>query len=213
LLSAVIGGGQYLLRRRDRRMRTAMSVRLSRRGQVTVVVFAAMVVALMGLLVAQGPASAHDHQIPETALMKGKQKLQEGRKVGWSDWYASAGNGECVLAHADYLFGFPTVDGKPQIPSVDAGSRLKIRIYKSQKPRPLNLAGMDKYGNASAEVSVSLKPVFRNEKRVAWDAVFRVDRPDTRYRLVSEGYWKDREGCGGEQHAFWSFQLKTGGAS
>jgi hypothetical protein len=48
---------------------------------------------------------------------------------------------------------------------------------------------------------------------VAWDAVFRVERPDTRYRFVSEAYWQDREDCGGEQHAFWSFQVQTGGAS
>jgi hypothetical protein len=43
--------------------------------------------------------------------------------------------------------------------------------------------------------------------------VFRVDRSETRYRLVSEAYWQDREDCGGEQHAFWSFQVQTGGAS
>ncbi|HSK99040.1 MAG TPA: hypothetical protein VK869_01760 [Rubrobacteraceae bacterium] len=174
---------------------------------------AAIVVALAGILVAQGPASAHDHRIPETVLMKGKQKLQEGRKVRYSDWFASTGGGECVHAHADYAFGFPEIERKPHIPSVDAGSKLKVRIYKSQKPRPFNLARVDKDGNPTREVSVNLKPVIRNEKRVAWDAVFRVDRPDTRYRLVSEGYWNDREDCGGKQHAFWSFQVKTGGAS
>ena len=188
-------------------MRKAMSIELSGRGRVTIVVLTTMVVALVGVLVAQGPASAHDHRIPKTVLMQGKEELQTGRKVEYSDWVASAGGGECVHAHADYALRFPRVD------NVAAGSKLKVRIYKSHKPRPFNMVEVDKEGNPTGEVSVRLKPVVRNEKTVAWDAVFRVDRPDTRYRLVSEGYWNDREGCGGKQHAFWSFQVKTGGAS
>lgn len=188
-------------------MQRTMSIEQGRRGHMLIVVLAAMVVALAGALVAQRPADAHDHQIPKTVLMKGKEKLQAGRTVGWSDWYSSAGNGECVHAHADYTFGFPRVD------KVAAGSKLKVRIYKSQKPRPFHLAKVDKEGNPRGDVNVRLKPVVRNEKTVAWDAVFRVGRPDTRYRLLSEGYWKDREGCGGNQHAFWSFQVKTGNSS
>ena len=41
----------------------------------------AMAVALVGILAAQVPTSAHDHRVPKTALMKGKQELQTGRKV------------------------------------------------------------------------------------------------------------------------------------
>jgi hypothetical protein len=172
------------------------------------IVLAAIGAALLaGVLVAQRPASAHDHQIPKTVLMQGKQELQTGRKVGWSDWYSSAGGGVCAHAHADYAFGFPRVD------DVAAGSKLKIRIHKAQKPRPFHVAEVDKEGTPRGEMVVRLEPVVRSGKTVAWDAVFRVDRPDTRYRLLSEGYWNDREDCGGKQHAFWSFQVKTGGAS
>jgi hypothetical protein len=169
------------------------------------VLLVAMSLGLLGALLASGTAQAHDHQIPKTVLMQGKQELQTGRNVEWSDWYSSAG-GVCAHSHADYEFGFPRVDG------VAAGSKLKVRIHKAQKPRPFAMAEVDKEGVTRGEVVVRLEPVVRSGKRVAWDAVFRVDRPDTRYRLLSEGYWDDREGCG-KQHAFWSFQVKTGGAS
>lgn len=170
--------------------------------------FAATAVALLGLVLAiQRPADAHDHGIPKTVLMKGKKELQTGLKVGWSDWFSRTGAGECVHAHADYALRFPRVD------TVAAGSKLKVRVHKRQKPRSFALGKVDAEGNPRGEVGVRLKPVVRNERTVAWDAVFRVQRPDTRYRLIGEGYWKDREGCGGDQHAFWSYQVKTGSAT
>jgi hypothetical protein len=188
-------------------MRTTGSVEQGGWGRSVVVVLVTIAAALAGVLAAQEPASAHDHEIPKTVLMQGKEELQSGRKVGYSDWYSSAGGGECVHAHADYDLRFPRLD------DVAAGSKLKIRIHKHHKPRPFHLAEVDKEGVPRGEVDVDLKPVVRGEKTVAWDAVFRVERPDTRYRLVSEGYWQDREDCRGEQHAFWSFQVQTGRVS
>lgn len=197
-----------LLGRWDRRMRRTGSIDLRGRGRTIIVVLATLVAALLaGVLAVQEPASAHDHRIPKTVLVQGKEELQAGRKVEYSDWYSSAGDGVCVHAHADYAFRFPRAD------SVAAGSKLKIRIHKSHKPRSFHVVRFDKERVPKEEVSVRLKPVVRSEKTVAWDAVFRVKRPDMRYRLVGEGYWNDREGCGGEQHAFWSFQVKTGSAS
>ena len=50
------------------------------------VLLAAMAVSIVGLLVVQGQASAHDHRIPKTVLMKGKEELQTGRRVEEFTW-------------------------------------------------------------------------------------------------------------------------------
>ncbi len=189
----------------------ASKVTLAGRATVFRVCFGVVLaVSMVGvILIAQEPVQAHDHRLPKTVLMKGKQELQIGRKVEEYRWaYPSRNGNGCVVDEASFLFSFPR-----EVPTVAAGSELKVRIHKSHKPRSFSMAEVDQEGVSRGEVSVHLKPVVRGDKTVAWDAVFRVDRPDTRYRLVTEGYWKDREGCGGDQHAFWSFHVKTGGAS
>lgn len=45
---------------------------------------------------------------------------------------------------------------------------------------------------------------------MAWDARFRVGRPSRDYYLVTEGHWRDREGCDVDQYAFWGFHVTTG---
>ena len=57
----------------------------------------------------------------------------------------------------------------------------------------------------------TLEPVVRKEKRVAWDARFRVGRPSRDYYLVAEGPWRDREGCGVDQYAYRGFHVRTRG--
>jgi hypothetical protein len=189
-------------------MERTASVRLSGWERIVVVLLATMAMAVVGVLIAQGPASAHDHRVPKTVLMKGKEELQSGRKVWEYSWsYPSGGGGTCAAEQAVLDFGFPRVD------SVEAGTKLKVRIYKSQKPRSFYMAEVDENGTERGEVSVRFKPVVRNNHTVAWNAVFRVNRPDTDYRLASEGHWKDRQGCNADQYAFWSFHVKTGDAS
>ena len=55
----------------------------------------------------------------------------------------------------------------------------------------------------------TLERVVRDGKTVAWDAVFYVNRPDRDYYLVSRGLWRDTQGCGEDQYAYWSFHVKT----
>jgi hypothetical protein len=55
----------------------------------------------------------------------------------------------------------------------------------------------------------TLKRVVRDGRTVAWDAVFRVGQPGRDYYLVTEGHWKDREGCDDDQFAYWSFHVKA----
>jgi hypothetical protein len=173
------------------------------------VLLTAMVVALIGVLAAQIPASAHDHRVPKAVLMKGKQELQTGRKVNEYSWTYPAGEGICATEQAILTFGFPR-----EVPSVAADSKLKVRIHKSQKPRPLYLAEVDQNGAPRREVNVRLKPVVRDQRTVAWDAVFRVKRPNSDYYLEAEGHWNDRQGCNNaDQYAFWTFHVKTRSAS
>ena len=59
-------------------------------------------------------------------------------------------------------------------------------------------------------LSVTRKRVLQDGETVASDAVFRADHPNRNDYLISEGHWKDVEGCGGDQYAYWNFHVKTG---
>jgi hypothetical protein len=197
-----------MLRDERKRLKTTASGGASGLGWAAVLL-TAMAVALVGVLAAQVPASAHDHRVPKTVLMKGKQELQIGRKVNEYSWTYPAGEGICATEQAVLTFGFPK-----EVPSVAADSVLKVRIHKSQKPRPFYVAEVDQSGEPRGEVNVRLKPVVRDERTVAWDAVFGVKRPDSDYYLEAEGHWKDRQGCNdADQYAFWTFHVKTRSAS
>jgi hypothetical protein len=172
-----------------------------------------LAVSMVGvILVAQQPAQAHDHRAPKTVLMKGKQELQTGRKVEEYRWaYPSRNGNGCFVDEATFPFSFPR-----EVPTVAAGSELKVRIHKSHKPEPFYMAEVDQEGASRGAVSVRLRPVFQGGERLAWDAIFTMDRPDTDYRLVTKGRWRDRDDCLGErklQFAHWSFHVKTGGGS
>jgi hypothetical protein len=187
-----------------KRSKTMASVRASGLRWAAVLL-TAIAVALVGVLATQIPASAHDHRVPKTVLMKGKQELQTGRKVNEYSWTYPAGEGICATEQAILTFGFPN-----QVPSVAADSTLKVRIHKSQKPSPFYVAEVDQSGGQRGEVNVRLKPVVRDERTVAWDAVFRVKRPNSDYYLEAEGHWRDRQGCNdADQYALWTFHVKT----
>ena len=183
--------------------------------RMSFVVLAALAVSVVGIfLLAQGPASAHDHKPPKTVLMKGAKELQSGRLVEEYTWsYPSRNGNSCITDEAALAFGFPR-----EAPTVAAGSKLKVRIYNSQRPEPFYMQEVDREGVGRGEVSVVLKPVLRDGRTVAWDAVFSVERPRSVYRLVAEGHWQDRDCSDPEpidphQFAYWSFRVKTGSAS
>jgi hypothetical protein len=181
----------------------------------TAVVLAATAAALVAVvLVAQGPASAHDHQPPKTVLVKGNKTLQSGRLVAEYIWsYPSRNGNSCITDEAVVPFGFPR-----EVPTVAAGRTLKIRINTGHKLDSFYLHEVDRGGEPRGEVPVVLQPVIRDEKTVAWDAVFSVDRPKSVYRLVAEGHWQDQN-CSDpgpidpHQFAHWSFKVRTGSAS
>lgn len=174
----------------------------------------------VAVLVTQVPASAHDHLIPKTTLMKGAKELQNGRLVVDSSWTQPAGNGEFVTQTAVYSWGWPKVSssGVPVANHVAAESKLRIRINKKQRPDTFSVTAYPKvtenqgYWEPSGRerpLRSSLKPVVQDGRTVAWDAIFYVNRPDRNYYLVSEGHWKDVQASGADQWAHWSFYAKT----
>lgn len=187
-----------------KRMKSTVVAETGRRTSI-ILVFLAMTVAIAGILVVtQKPARAHDHRLPKTVLMKGGQELQTGRKVWEYSWTSPSGGGTCVTEQAILTFGFPG-----DVTSVAADSVLRVRIHKSQKPQHFYLSKVDENGTTIRQLRVRLDPVVRRGRTEAWDAIFRVSRPDSDYYLTTEGHWPDREGCNGDQYAFWSFHVKT----
>jgi len=175
-----------------------------------VALLAAMAVGLFGvLLLASGPAQAHDHQIPDTVLKKGAKELQAGTLVKESSWDQLTGDDECLNLSTIYRTRFPETD------RVAAGSRLRVRVSKAQRPDSFQVAAyrtVDEEGEPSGEgrlLKRSLEPVTVDGRTVAWDAVFSVNRPGRDYYLISEGRWQDSEGCQNEQFASWSFHVET----
>ena len=175
------------------------------------VLFASIVLGAVGLVLYSQPAVAHDHQPPETVLMKGSKELQAGRLTDEYRWsYPSRSGKACWTDEATIPLAFPR-----SLPTVATGSTLKVRVYKRQEPRPIVIQEIDREGQPRGEVAANMRPVARDGKTVAWDAVFTVDRPDTVYRLLAEGHWQDQdcsvEPIESDQFARWSFRLKTGG--
>ena len=178
--------------------------------RLPVALLAAMAMGLFGvLLLASGPAQAHDHQIPDTVLKKGAKGLQAGILVKESSWDQLTGDDECLNVSTIYRTRFPEAD------RVAAGSKLRVRVSKAQRPDSFEVAAyrkVDEEGEPSGEgrlLKRSLKPVTVDGRTVAWDAVFSVNRPGRDYYLISEGRWQDSEGCQNEQFASWSFHVKT----
>jgi hypothetical protein len=175
--------------------------------------FAAVAVAILATIavtVGAPPAEAHDHQIPETVLKKGSRDLQTGLKVAESVWVYSPGGGRCRGEQNLYVFRFPGVD------RVAMGSTLRVRIFKEQHPGSFMVWAHRKVDEDNYPVGKpqalrrTLDPVVWGGKTVAWDARFCMSQPSRDYYLVTEGHWRDREGCGGDQYAFWSFHVRTG---
>jgi hypothetical protein len=175
------------------------------------ILLAAVAVALVGVTVAAQPppAQAHDHRIPKTVLQKGARELQVGLKVIDSNWSYRSSATECVDVSATYVYRFPEVDG------VAAGSKLRARAHKSRRPDSFTVTAyhkLDANGLPSGEgqrLRSTLRPVVQDGRKVAWDAIFFVNGSGRHYYLIAEGHWQDRQGCGGDQWAHWSFHVRT----
>lgn len=198
-------------------MKTTASFGATVGRRLTVALLAAVMVGLFGVLLAQGPAQAHDHRIPNTVLKKGAKELQTGHRVIESQWVFPAGDGLCEVRSTYYTFEL--LDGSgfnyPEADRVAAGSELRVRISKTQRPDSFSVAAypeIDEHGNPSGGGRLlrrSLERVVVEGKTVAWDAEFAVKEAGRDYYLIAEGHWQDREGCDTDQYAHWSFHIET----
>ena len=160
--------------------------------RLTAALVAAMALGLLGfLLLAQAPAQAHDHQIPNTVLMKGANELQAGTRVYKSRWDQLFNEELCYSEVIEYRYRFPETD------RVAAGSKLRVRVSKAQRPDSFGIAAyraVDEEGEPSGEARLlkrSLERVVVDGKTVAWDAAFSVKSPGRDYYLISEGHWQE----------------------
>lgn len=176
-----------------------------------VVLFAA--VTLLGILALSGEAQAHDHEIPRTVLKKGTTGSQAGTRVIESSWAYPEEDGVCASETAIYTYRYPEVD------RVAPGRELRVRVFKVQRPDAFEIDAyprVDEAGRPAGQrlrLRSHLEPVVRDGRTVAWDVAFSLARPDRHYYLIGGGRWQDRQGCGLDQYAYWSFHVKTGAGS
>ena len=139
--------------------------------------------------------------------MKGTQELQKGSPGSYC-WTSPGGSGTWVYQCQDLTSGYPAAE------RVKAGSRLRIRFLKEQRPIDSSLVAhveRTKDGTATGKarrLTVRLRPVVEDGRTVAWDALFYVERPNRHYYLDASGTWEG-ERSGPEQDASWSFHVRT----
>jgi hypothetical protein len=147
------------------------------------------VVGLVGVFVVgvQGQAQALAPRPPDAILKQDNRALQDGRLIS-------------------YCWSNSCVDGVPRYPSavlVEPGTQLYIRLSENRRPERFSLRS-----RPSGQIDPTLRRVVRDGKTVAWDAYFRLERPDRHYYLGAFGVWKGSGGRSGD--AYWQFHVKTG---
>jgi hypothetical protein len=179
-----------------------------------ILILTAMAVALLlgaGVVVGvQAPARAHDHEPPEASfLYKGQRELQRGKWLS-SCWIYPNPDGTYTWHCLDYAIDFPAAD------RVGAGSELRIRVLKIQRPEQFLVSAYKKVNEeevpigSGRQLRTSLERVVQDGKTVAWDVVFSVNGPDRHYYLLAEGDWQDEHVEDASQDAAWTFHVKTG---
>jgi hypothetical protein len=159
---------------------------------------ASMALALVlfsGVLLAgvQGQAQALAPRPPDATLKQGNTILQDGRLISycWID--------RCV-------------DGVSRYPSavlVEPGTQLHIRLSENKRPDRFSLTRSWSPDGRERRLDTTLRRVERDGKTVAWDAYFRLERPDRHYYLGAFGVWKNQSGTV-RGDAYWQFHSRTG---
>src|SRR5215207_1105003 len=152
------------------------------------------VVGLVGVFLVgvQGQAQALAPRPPDATLKQGNTILQDGRLISycWID--------RCV-------------DGVSRYPSavlVEPGTQLHIRLSENRRPDRFSLTSSRSPDGQSRRIDTTLRRVERDGKTVAWDAYFRLERPDRHYYLGAFGVWKNQSGTV-RGDAYWQFHVKT----
>jgi hypothetical protein len=147
------------------------------------------VVGSVGVFVVgvQGQAQALAPRPPDATLKQDNKTLQHGLSISYC-W---------VPVCADGPSRYPTAV------LVEPGTQLYIRLSENRRPERFSLTSRSR---PSRRIDTTLMPVVRDGKTVAWDAYFRLKRPDRHYYLGAFGVWEGRGERGG---AYWQFHVKT----
>jgi hypothetical protein len=152
------------------------------------------VVGLIGVLLVgvQGQAKALAPRPPHATLKQDIRALQDGRLIS-------------------YCWGNSCADGPPRYASavlVEPGTRLYIRLSENRRPKHFSLSTSQTPDGRFRRIDTTLRRVVRDGKTVAWDAYFRLERPEHQYYMGASGVWKGAGGRHGD--AYWQFHAKTG---
>lgn len=139
----------------------------------------------------QGQAQALAPHPPDTTLKQGTRTLQDGRLISYC-WINRCADG---------------VSRYPSAVLVDPGTQLHIRLSENRRPERFSLRRSWSPDGRERRIDTTLRRVLRDGKTVAWDAYFRLERPDRHYYLGAFGVWK---GSRGSSDAYWQFHVKTG---
>lgn len=153
-------------------------------------------VILSGVLLAgiQAQAQALAPRPPDAILKQGDRTLQDGRRIAYC-WTRG-----CVDNFEDMY---------PSAVVVEPGVQLRIRLTENKRPRQFSLTRSWSPDGQSRQIDTTLRRVVRDGRTVAWDAYFRLERPNRDYYLDAFGGWKD-DGGRERGDASWQFHAKTG---
>ena len=144
---------------------------------------------------------------PRTALLANGEQLQRG--AHWAGCWTTG--------YPDGTYVTRCADGFPQFPDVDVvrpGTRVTIRVLKSQRPKEVLIYAwrrVDRYGmvvGTAQELPYKRRRV-RLADGIAWDFSFELSNNPRHYYLSVTGVWRDEEGGGTTQDASWAFRVRT----
>jgi hypothetical protein len=161
--------------------------------QMASMVLASVLLGGMFLAGVEGQAQALESHPPDAIMKHGNKILQDGRLISYC-WIDRCADG---------------VSRYPSAVLVEPGTRLHIRLSENRRPERFSLTGSRAPDGQSQRIDTTLRRVERDGKTVAWNAYFRLERPDRHYYLDAFGVWKD-DGGKVQGDAYWQFHLKTG---
>lgn len=159
------------------------------------------------------PAGAHDHiEIAPFVLHVGERR-QRGSYVH-SGWTSPSGRKYCVSFQGDGVYSFP---GPLTVPPGQPTAR--IRLWKRQRPDRFTVwtyRGVDPSDVSAAPGAARERAPVRLRRYRSpggdlrgWEAIFRPILVGDLY-IEAFGQWRDRDGCGGDQSAMYTFHLRGG---
>jgi hypothetical protein len=154
---------------------------------------ALVLLSVMFVAGVQGRAKALASHPPDAILKQGNKSLQDGRLISYC-WIDRCADG---------------VSNYPSAVLLEPGTRLHIRLSENRRPERFSLTSSRSPDGQSRRIDTTLRRVERDGKTVAWDAYFRLERPDRHHYLGAFGVWKNQSGTV-RGDAYWQFHLKTG---